>query len=928
MNPYKIDWEKYAALARETVAEGCVLLKNDRGALPIRKGERVSVFGRIQFDYYKSGTGSGGAVNTRYVTGILDALEAEEDITVDEELKAVYQAWLQEHPFNKGMGWAQEPWCQEEMPLSDEVVDAAAKRSDIAVVVIGRTAGEDKDNSVAEGSYLLTAAEHAMLEAVTKRFDRVAVLLNVGNVIDMNWVVQYDPAAVMYVWQGGQEGGSGVADVLLGRVSPCGKFSDTIVYDVADYPSTAGFGDEKLAVYAEDIYVGYRYFESFMPDRVQYPFGFGLSYTTFTVDCTACGFDGAAASLEISVKNTGSVPGKEVVEVYAAAPQGKLGQPSRALAAFAKTKTLAPGEAQTLSITVDPEKLASYDDGGVTGHKSCWVLEAGEYTLYVGTDVRTAKKAGAFTLPTLTVVEQAHEASAPVMPFDRLHPQVQDGKLVPASEPAPQRTVSMKDRAANAAPACPPYSGDKGWKLGDVVDGKTDLDTFLAQIPDEDLICLMRGEGMNSPKVTPGTGGAFGGVTENLKHFGIPVACCTDGPSGIRMDCGTTAFALPNGTLLACTFNETLNEELFAMQGLELRKNRVDTLLGPGLNIHRSPLNGRNFEYFSEDPLLTGKMAAAQLKGMARHGVTGTIKHFCCNNQEFRRHDVNAVISERALREIYLKAFEIAVKEGGAYCIMSAYNPVNGMQSSSNFDVLTTILREEWGYTGLVMTDWWAKGNDEGGEGERTNVAAQIRAQNDLNMVTNDSATNSQHDNLPEAILDGRVTRAQLVRSAKNTLNVIMRSPVMERSLGRMSAEEKEAAEDTTSADYVDFDLVYQDIDNEKPLDLSKLNTEKGASTMFGVKYTVMGMYKIVMKVSANASEVAQIPMSIFLNGELRGMVMIHGTNGETVTVEQDVGVMFGGSNYLRLYFAQSGMNVEEIRFVNTVDFSKVRPNF
>ncbi len=928
MNPYKIDWEKYAALARATVAEGCVLLKNDREALPIRKGERVSVFGRIQFDYYKSGTGSGGAVNTRYVTGILDALEAEEDITVNEELKGVYQAWLETHPFNKGMGWAQEPWCQEEMPLSDEVVDAAAKRSDIAVVVIGRTAGEDKDNSVAEGSYLLTAAEHAMLEAVTKRFDRVAVLLNVGNVIDMNWVETYDPAAVMYVWQGGQEGGSGVADVLLGRVSPCGKLSDTIVYDVADYPSTAGFGDEKLAVYKEDIYVGYRYFESFLPERVQYPFGFGLSYTTFSVTCASFAYDGAAAALKVAVKNTGNVPGKEVVEVYAGVPQGKLGQPSRALCAFAKTETLAPGETQTLSITVDPEKLASYDDGGVTGHKSCWVFEPGEYTLYVGTDVRSAAKAGAFTVPTLTVVEQAHEASAPVMPFDRLHPQMKDGKLVPGTEPAPQRTVSMKDRAAKAAPACSPCTGDKGIQLGDVADGKADLDAFLAQIPDEDLICLMRGEGMNSPKVTPGTGGAFGGVTENLKHFGIPVACCTDGPSGIRMDCGTTAFALPNGTLLACTFNEKLNEELYAMQGLELRKNRVDTLLGPGLNIHRSPLNGRNFEYFSEDPLLTGKIASAQLKGMARHGVTGTIKHFCCNNQEFRRHDVNAVISERALREIYLKAFEIAVKEGGAYCIMSAYNPVNGMQSSSNFDVLTTILRDEWGYTGVVMTDWWAKGNDEGAEGDRANVAAQVRAQNDLNMVNADSATNSQHDNLPEAILDGRVTRAQLVRSAKNTLNVIMRSPVMERSLGRMSAEEKEAAEDTASADYVDFDLVYQDIDNEKPLDLSNLSTEKGASALFGVKYTVMGMYKLVMKVSANASEVAQIPMSIFVNGDLRGMVMIHGTNGETVTVEQDVGVMFGGSNYLRLYFAQSGMNVEEIKFVNTVDFSKERPHF
>ena len=377
----------------------------------------------------------------------------------------------------------------------------------------------------------------------------------------------------------------------------------------------------------------------------------------------------------------------------------------------------------------------------------------------------------------------------------------------------------------------------------------------------------------------------------------------------------TAAFSLPNGTLLACTFNEEINEELFAMQGLELRKNRIDTLLGPGLNIHRNPMNGRNFEYFSEDPLLTGKMAAAQLKGMQRWGTTGTIKHFAANNQEYKRTEIDSVVSERALREIYLTAFETAVKEGGAYFVMSTYGGLNGLWTASNYDLLTTILREEWGFDGTVMSDWWAKGNDEGEAAARSNAAAMVRAQNDLYMVVADSKSNSAGDNMPEALEDGRLTRAALVRAAKNICKAIMKSPVMERSLGRMSDEEREAAEDTTSEDYVDFDVEYQVIDCGDPLDITKLNTEKGASTLFGLTYKKFGKYELIVRVKSDANEVAQIPMSIFVDGGLRGMIMINGTNGEVIEMRQDIGVLWGGSNYLKLYFGQSGMDIEEIRF-------------
>src|SRR5699024_7636431 len=274
----------------------------------------------------------------------------------------------------------------------------------------------------------------------------------------------------------------------------------------------------------------------------------------------------------------------------------------------------------------------------------------------------------------------------------------------------------------------------------------------------EDLFHIVRGEGMSSPKVTPGIAGAFGGITEELKQLGILVAGCADGPSGIRMDSGTSAFSIPNGTALSCSFNEELSRELFEFMGLELRKNRIDSLLGPGINIHRNPLNGRNFEYFSEDPLLTGKMTVAQLKGMAKYDVTGTIKHFSCNNQEHSRNYANAILSERALREIYLKGFEMAVKEGNASSIMTSYGPINGLWTASNYDLLTTILREEWGFDGIVMTDWWAKGNDEGETGSRKNISAMIRSQNDLYMVTRDAKLHAIDTNAAEELDMGKVT--------------------------------------------------------------------------------------------------------------------------------------------------------------------------
>ncbi len=907
----------YALKAREAVAEGIVLLKNDNGILPLKNGAKISVFGRTQFDYFKSGTGSGGLVNTSYVVNILDALLGEESITVNKDLKDVYSKWLESNPFDGGVGWATEPWFQKEMPLTKELVEEAKKVSDIAIVIIGRTAGEDKDNKVEEGSYLLTADERDILSKVSSTFEKVIVLLNTGNVIDMNWVDEYKPSAVAYVWQGGQEGGNGVVDVLMGRVTPSGKLPNTIVYDVQDIYSTATFGDKKRAVYAEDIYVGYRYFETFGPEKVMYPFGFGLSYTEFSIVTKNVEFDITnGLAVEVEVKNTGNVEGKEVVQIYLEAPQGLLGKATRSLGGFNKTRTLQPNESEVLTVVVPTYYLASYDDSGVTGNKSAYVLEAGDYSVFVGNSVRSCEKAKEFNVSKLVVVEQLTEALAPIEKFKVLKPKFENGKFVENHVEVATRTVDFDERIKAEMPATLEITGDKGYKLVDVAKGKVTMDEFIAQLSIEDLVSIVRGEGMCSPKVTPGIAGAFGGVTESLKAFGIPVAGCSDGPSGIRMDCGTMAFSMPNGTLLAATFNEKLSEELYEWEALELRKNKIDTLLGPGINIHRNPLNGRNFEYFSEDPILTGKLACAQLRAMHKYNVTGTIKHFACNNQETSRHFVDAIISERAIREIYLKGFEMAVKEAGAYSIMTGYNPINGYWCASNYDLLTVVLRQEWNYNGIVMTDWWARGNFTGEEGTVQNTSAKARAQNDLNMV-NPDASDMSCDNSLESLNSGRVTIGEYQRSAKNICEYLLRTPVFDRLINGLSQLDKDLESLVFEGEEKITKVIEWYVDKEGAFEGSELCTLKGDINLIGLSVTELGKYElsITCRAGKDEPEVGQIPLSVFRDKELIGTIQIVGAQKDWKTYSvQGIDFDFLKNCSVKLLFGQGGMEVSEVR--------------
>lgn len=905
-----LDWNKYLDTAAKMVSEGIVMLKNDNNALPIDTDKEVAVFGRIQFHYYKSGTGSGGMVNVTKVVNILDGL-IDNGVKVNEKLLDTYRKWDKENPFDLGEGWGGEPWSQKEMPLDEGLVKETAKSCETAIVIIGRTAGEEQDNRLEAGSYLLSDNEIEMLTVVREHFKKVVLLLNVGNIIDMTDINRIAPDAVLYVWQGGMTGGKGTADVLKGKVSPSGKLPDTIAYKASDYPSDANFGREKNRdIYAEDIYVGYRYFETFAKDKVLYPFGFGLSYTGFEIKTEKAEITEGAVKLSVSVKNIGSYKGKEVIEVYCEAPQGRLGKAARVLCGFEKTRELVPQEEQVVEIAVDIAKLASYDDSGVTGNKSCYVLEAGEYKFYVGSDVRSAEYACSFEQGEDLVTERLTQALAPVESFERIKPVCEGGAFSIGREAVPVSEVDESARRLEKLPKEIAYTGDKGIKLWDVKNGKNTMDEFIAQLSDYDLSCIIRGEGMGSPRVTAGTASAFGGVSENLNGFGIPAGCCSDGPSGMRLDCGTKAFSLPNGTMIASSFNKELTSELFTFMGLEMAANKVDCLLGPGMNIHRHPLNGRNFEYFSEDPFLTGKMAAAELKGMAGAGVTGTIKHFCANNRETNRHFIDSVVSERALREIYLKGFEIAVKEGGASSVMTTYGRVNGLWTAGNFDLNTVILREEWGFKGFTMTDWWANINVRGKEPDKTDLAAMARAQNDVYMVCPDGEKND--DNTLAALENGSIERCELQRNAANICGFLLHTNALKRAEGTGDTVKVINREDEEQED--DKPVQFYKVDRDITLDLSDVDTKKGTSYSFALDLSNFGIYRVIVTASSTQSELAQIPMTLFSMGTAVGTFTFNGTGGKAVSMEKET-PMFSRFTTFRIYFAQNGLDLHSIRF-------------
>lgn len=907
-----LEWKKYEDTARKAVAEGAVLLRNENKVLPLEKDCKVALWGRMQNNYYKSGTGSGGLVNVDHVVNIPEGLRESGRVTLNEKLCAFYEEWEKENPVVEGIGWGQDLWSQEEAEVSEELVKEIAGETDVAVVVIARTAGEDRDNENIRGAYCLTEKEEDLLAKVRKHYEKMVVVLNVGNIMDFSFVDAYKPDGVLLAWQGGIMGGHGIADVLTGKVCPSGRLTDTVAMAIEDYSSHENFGKGLQDVYCEDIYVGYRYFETFAKDKVRYPFGFGLSYTDFNITDMELDFTTEDVLLQAVVTNNGEVAGKEVVQVYVAPSQGRLGRPARELVGFVKTETLAPGRSEKVEIVIPYETFATFDDSGVTGCPYCEVLEAGEYEFYVGSNVRDCVKAGVMEVEETEVIRECSDILMPAQAFERIRPEIKDGIATVVKEAVPLRRKSMKERRLANLPTALEITGDKGYTLEDVTDGKVTMEAFVAQLEPETLACLARGEGMGSPRVTPGTAAAFAGVSDVLCNYKVPSVCCSDGPSGMRLDCGRKAFSLPNGTLLACTFNEALNEELFALLGIEMISNEVDVLLGPGMNIHRHPLNGRNFEYFSEDPFVTGKMAAAQLRGLHASGVTGAIKHFCANNREYVRREMNSVVSARALREIYLKAFKMAVDEGGADTIMTTYGALNGIWTAGHYDLDTALLRDEWGFEGFLMTDWWAMVNEEGKGPDLNDFASMVRAQNDVYMVCPDASVNSSGDNLMAELESGDLTLGELQRTAINVLKFAMKTPAFARIRGTLEEVEVIGG---PKQDIEDFDSVeYYVLGDSYEVNMEDVDTSKGQNFVFAVDVEAGTEYEVEFVGKSDLGELAQLPVTLFYQGFPIQTFAFQGSGGKETCVIRKMQFRHRYAVY-RLYFPQNGLQMTAMKF-------------
>lgn len=798
--------KEHIELSCNAACEGMVLLKNDRNVLPLQRGSRVALFGKGTFDYVKGGGGSGD-VTVPYIRNLYEGLsQYSDEVTVFDKTAAFYKDYV-EQQYKQGVV----PGMLKEPALSEDLLTDAAAYTDTAIISISRFSGEGWDRKVAgvereikcevpdlvalgdkifeHGDFYLTNAEKKMVKQVKENFSNVIVVMNVGGVVDTTWFKNDDGiSSVLMAWQGGIEGGLAAAKILLGKANPSGKLADTFAARLEDYPSTEGFHEnDEYVDYTEDIYVGYRYFETIpqAAQKVNYPFGFGLSYTTFLLeDAKAEAFsvgdddedDGKKSSLadaivaSVTVTNVGKIPGKEVVQLYYSAPQGKLGKPAKVLGGYSKTRLLQPGESQRVTIALYMDDMASYDDLGKV-KKAAWLLEKGEYRFYLGTSVRDVRELDyKFVLKKDTVVEQLSNKLVPTSLKKRMLsdgsyeelPQLEHVDTYATIFPRKKNwreTIGLDVlktpvvRPQGKMQLWAPASEDDPKKFIEVAQCKVSLEDFVAQLSNEQLAALLGGQ----PNV--GMANTFG--YGNLPEVGVPNAQTCDGPAGVRIapEVGVSTTAFPCATLLACSWNEEICYEVGVAGGMEAKECNFAAWLTPAVNIHRSPLCGRNFEYYSEDPFLTGKQAAAMVRGIQSNNIIATPKHFALNNKESDRRESDSRASERAIREIYLKAFEIIVKEAQPWSIMSSYNIVNGQRTSESKDLLTGILRDEWGFDGVVVSDWW-------GFGEHYK---EVLAGNDIKMAC------GYTDQLLEAIDKKALKRKDLELCATRVLKMLLK---------------------------------------------------------------------------------------------------------------------------------------------------------
>lgn len=761
-----MDRKEYAAYCRKIAAEGCVLLEND-GALPLKPNDKVAIFGREQFEYVKSGSGSGGRVNAPYTTDLNSSVSGR--VIVDKEVEDFYKDYIKNNPYDPGDGWKVPP-VQKQPTVEESFVRDAAARCDKAVIAISRVCGESFDMQNVRGDFLLTEEEERTIELVTRYFKKTVVVLNSGNIINLTVFKKYKINGLLLCWQGGQEGGAALADVLVGAVAPSGKLPMTIAE-----PEAYGhipFGEGARNIHFEDIFVGYRYFLTFAPDKIVYPFGFGLGYTTFKIETRSFAVSGGSAKLSVYVENIGDYKGREVVEVYFSAPQGKLGKAAKELIAYKKTKELLPGEGQTVEISFEINEMSAFDDKNACGFGHSFVMEKGDYAIFVGNDCLHNEKVGVYTLDNDILIKKASDALHPRQSFTRL------------TAFGTERVDGYECDYPTEEAAAVAYTGDRGLTLKNVADGVCSMDDFIGQFTVEQLFTVVRGESWGSRKTKViGTAAVMGGKTEPFAEHGVPVVTLCDGPAGPSMydpdrmdeckDIVTTC--IPSGTLLASTWDEEGLEPIFRGFSDEMKEYGVDIILGPGVNIHRHPFGGRNFEYFSEDPRLAGNFNAAICGYFWDNDVICTPKHFAVNSQEHERGGEDEILSERALREIYLKVFELAVRTGKVQTIMTSYNRVNGVSTCASVGLTDVILRREWGFDGLVMSDWGARADKfSNGKHDSCYMAEMIIAQNDIYMGGNDS-TRTDND-LAEEYANGSLTLGMLQRSARRVLECVIKS--------------------------------------------------------------------------------------------------------------------------------------------------------
>lgn len=745
-NPGKLPCPENKNLARKCAAEGIVLLENN-GVLPLKPG-KIALFGAGARGTMYCGTGSGYVFTSHVATVEEGLINAGFRLTTVDWLERCAANEKAVNKADKTLNMLDRRWSGKSILAEEPEItpaDIQTCQADTAVYVLRRNAGEEKDRKAEKGDYYLSDQEYQNLTAVAAAFSHTVVVLNTC-VIDMNFIHQIPGIdAVLYMGLGGMEIGNALADVITGKVNPSGKLTDTLAKKYEDYPAAGSFADhngtEKHPVYTDGIYVGYRYFDSFGIDPL-YPFGYGLSYTNFTMETVSASADWEKAAVTVKVTNTGKASGRQVVQLYASAPNGKLDKPYQELKAYTKTKRLASGESEEVVLSFATESLASFDED-----RSAWVMESGNYLLRVGEHSRSTVVAATITLDGEAILRTVTDILVSDQPLEELHAPVREIEAAqgihltlsaadcitvdnvsrmpktvttlvpegavyfPAINGNPYKTPNYCPEEVKSVRNCPSST------LYDVKFGKVTMEEFLASLPNEVLVRICTGTLEETPYGVPSRTGrklkklslpqSSGCTTAQYEEsLGIPSAQLFDGPAGMHV-IGCAAGAFPVGMVIAQTWDIDMQRKIGMAFAKEMAAFHVTVALGPGMNIHRDPLGGRSFEYYSEDPLISGRTAAFFTKGLQSDGKRGVaIKHFAANNQETERFAALNTISPRALREVYLKGFEICVREAQPMTIMSSYNGINGVHTSSRRDLITDLLRGEWGFKGFVMTDW------------------------------------------------------------------------------------------------------------------------------------------------------------------------------------------------------------------------------